>query len=173
LAKVKNPSEYKSFRRGVLAAYIALAGYASVCAAISTAQGAYGRMGRAPPSSPRAEVDAQALGWCLQEVEGLSAELNRRLDATLAGWPARHSSVEWEDWSPAWRQRLLVVGARCRLEEGDVPQAADLQQAWLRLGQLHRQYTTLAVQFSKEIGPWADSLHQAIEKARASLPPQQ
>lgn len=128
-------------------------------------------MGRPPPSAPRAEVNAAALQWCMRELDALSTELNRRLDATLASWPARRSSVEWEDWSTEWRERLLGVGARCRLEEGDVPAAAHLREAWRRLGELHRNYTTLAVQFSKETGPYADRLHQAMEKARKSTPP--
>ena len=166
-----NPPEYRAWRRAVLAGYIAISGYASVCALVATAKGAYARMGTLPQSAAAEQVDEPALQWCFTELEGLSGELNRRLDAALAAWPARRSSADWEDWSPEWRQRLLRVGARCRLEEGDVPRAADLREAYLRLTQLHRQYTTLAVQFSKEIGPWADSVHQAMEKARASLHP--
>jgi len=101
----------------------------------------------------------------------LSTELNDRLDSTLASWPARRSSVEWDDWSPAWRERLLYLGSRCRLEQADVPGTRELADAWRRLSQLHRHYTTLAVQFSKEIGPWADGLHQAMETVRKTVPP--
>lgn len=168
---MKNPPEYRRFRTGVTAVYIAVATAAVACAAISSCHGAHARMGHPPPPAPVAEVDAAALSWCMRELDVLSTELNRRLDATLASWPARRSGVEWEDWSPAWRERLLRVGARCRLAQADVPAAADLSDAWRRLGQLHRHYTTLAVQFSKEIGPYADGLHQAMEKARKSTPP--
>ena len=166
---MKNPPEYKRFRTIVVAVYIAVTVSISILAAISGGLGAYARMGKAPESAPRAEVDANALAGCMSELDLLSTELNRRLDSTLASWPARRSSVEWEDWSPAWQQRLRDVGARCRLEEQDVPAAARLRVAWKRLAQLHRHYTTLAVQFSKEIGPNADALHDAMEQARKSV----
>ncbi|MGC4114080.1 MAG: hypothetical protein QM765_05360 [Myxococcales bacterium] len=167
---MKNPPEYKRFRTGVAAAYVAVAVVSSVCAAVSAGIGAYERMGRPPASVVREKVDAVALAGCMKDLDQLSTELNNRLDATLASWPARRSSVEWEDWSPAWHQRFLDVGAHCRLAEGDVPAAAALREAWSRLGALHRHYTTLAVQFSKEIGPNADALHDAMERARKSMP---
>lgn len=168
---MKNPPEYKRFRLGVVIVYIAVAGYASVCALASTYSGSHRRMGVAPPPAPAAQVDAKALGACMRDLDELSTELNRRLDSTLASWPARRSSVEWEDWSPAWHQKMLDVASRCRLQERDVPAAVDLRDAWTKLWQLHRHYTTLAVQFSKEIGPYADGLHAAMEKARRSTPP--
>lgn len=169
---MKNPPEYKPFRTGVIAFYIAFTVFASVCFGLSTGIGAYQRMGRLPPSPAPGAVDGAALRGCMKELDQLSTELNGRLDATLASWPAKRSSVEWEDWSPAWHQRFLDVGARCRLAEGDVPAAAGLREAWRKLGSLHRHYTTLAVQFSKEIGPNADALHDAMEKARRSMPAQ-
>jgi len=167
---VKSPPEYRSFRQVVAAVYIAFAGFFGVCATISSCVGAHARMAVPPAPAPLSEVDGAARTFCMRELDVLSTELNHRLDETLASWPARRSSVEWEDWSPAWRERLLKVGARCRLQQGDAPDTADLAAAWHSLEQLHRQYTTLAVQFSKEIGPFADGLHQAMEKARRSSP---
>jgi hypothetical protein len=169
---LKNPPEYKRFRTAVVAVYIVFTALASVGAAVGAGVGAYQRMGKAPPSVSKEQVDGSALHGCMRDLDLLSTELNGRLDATLASWPARRSSVEWEDWSPAWHQRFLDVGAHCRLAEGDVPSTAALREAWDRLGSLHRHYTTLAVQFSKEIGPNADALHDAMEKARKSVPAQ-
>ncbi len=126
-------------------------------------------MGSLPPLTPRAEVDADTLSWCMHELEVLSRELNRRLNETLASWPARRSSVQWEDWSPAWRSKLLRLDARCRLSQGDVSGTKELNAAYQRLSELHSHYTTLAVQFSKEIGPSADRLHAAMRKARESI----
>jgi hypothetical protein len=167
---VKNPPEYRTFRQIVAAIYIAITGVLCVCCIVSTFVGAHARMAVAPAPAPLSQVDDAARLFCMRELDVLSTELNDRLDATLASWPARRSSVEWEDWSPAWRERLLKVAARCRLDEGDAPGTADLRVAFLKLAQLHRHYTTLAVQFSKEIGPYADGLHQAMEKARRSSP---
>lgn len=127
-------------------------------------------MGTAPEPSKKGTVDVSAMSWCMRELDSLSTELNKTLDATLASWPARRSSVEWEDWSPNWRGRLLNVGARCRLSKGDVSGTAELQLAYQRLSELHRHYTTLAVQFSKEIGPHADALNEAMRRARNSIP---
>ena len=87
----------------------------------------------------------------------------------MGSWPAKRSSVEWEAWSPLWRARLLEVGARCRLVEGDAPGALHLKAVYRGLSELHRHYTTLAVQFSKEIGPHADRLRQSMDLARESL----
>jgi hypothetical protein len=128
-------------------------------------------MGVAPAPASRASVDDQALALCMGELEALSAELNRHLDVVLGRWPVTRNTGEWEDWSTPWHQRLLEVGARCRLEEGDVPAAANLAEAWRSLKQLHRQYTTRVIQLSNEIGPWAERLNQAMEKARRSSPP--
>jgi hypothetical protein len=61
------------------------------------------------------------------------------------------------------------VGARCRLDQGDVPDARPLKVAYDRLRALHRHYTTMAVQFSKEIGPHADKLERAMVRARQAI----
>lgn len=168
---MSNPVEYRPFRRVVTAIYIAVTAYASVCVLVSSCNGAYQRHGVAKAPAPIAEVDAQAVAFCVRELDVLSTELNERLDSTLASWPARRSSVEWDDWSPAWRERLLSLGAKCRLEKADVAGTRELAEAWRRLAQLHRHYTTLAVQFSKEIGPYADGVHQAMEAVRKTAPP--
>lgn len=164
-----HPVPHKRSRRVVLALYIAVALFICVSAAISTYQGAKRKMGSPPPPTPREKVDAKTLSGCMHELEVLSKELNRRLNDTLASWPARRSSVQWEDWSPAWRTKLLALDARCRLSQGDVSGTKELKAAYQRLSELHRHYTTLAVQFSKEIGPSADRLQAAMKRARQSV----
>ena len=90
---MKNPPEYKRFRTAVVAVYIVFTVIASICAATAAGRGAYARMGTPPPSTPKAEVDARAIAACMRDLDGLSTELNRRLDATLASWPAKRSGV--------------------------------------------------------------------------------
>ena len=65
----------------------------------------------------------------------------------------------------------MAVGAQCRLAQGDAPGARALKPVYDRLVQVHRQYTTLAVQYSKEIGPLVDKLQQGMTNARGLLPP--
>jgi hypothetical protein len=156
-------------RRSVLAAYILVAGFLCTCITVSVYRGARARMAESPPLAPIQSVDRVTLAWCMSQLDALFLEQNERLDATLASQPARRSSVEWEDWSPQWRERLLQVGARCRLSRGDAEGSRKLKAVYDRLLELHRHYTTLAVQFSKEIGPYSDTLHQALEKARESV----
>jgi hypothetical protein len=167
---VKNPPEYRSFRFGVWAVYIVVAGYLGLCASVSTYVGARKRMGAEPPPAALASVDAAALRGCMADLEKLYTELTERMEATLQSTRARSSSEEWEDWSPQWRQRVLDVGSRCRLEQGDVNGAEPMHHAWHELLALHRHYTTLAVQFSKEIGPFAERMRQTMAKARSAVP---
>jgi len=167
---VKNPPEYKRYRLGVAVAYFAVTGFAGACLLVSSFQGARARMGIVPEMPPAASVGQAQLVSCFEQLEGLRAELKMQMDATLASSPARLSSSGWDDWSPGWRQRLLNAGAQCRLSVGDVPGSAELKQVYEGLSELHRHYTTLAVQFSKEIGPHSDRLSQAVDRARETLP---
>lgn len=166
---MKNPPEYRPLRKALWALYITGAAFCCVCVLVAGLRGALARMGRAPEPAPREAVDAAAVAGCLGELQALHGELNERLNSTIGILPAKRSSAEWEDWSPQWRARRLAVGARCRLEEGDVAVAHPLKEAYERLGQLHRHYTTLAVQFSKETGPHSEALFQAMKKAREAV----
>ena len=49
---MKNPPEYRTFRRAVTVVYVALATSAGLAAIISTGIGAYARMGKAPAPAP-------------------------------------------------------------------------------------------------------------------------
>ncbi|MGI5865774.1 MAG: hypothetical protein ACOX6T_27460 [Myxococcales bacterium] len=167
---MKNPPEYKPFRVAVAVIYIVVTGFICGCLFYSGYRGAQKRMGEPPELAPREAVDPSAMRRCMAELDDLYAELYGKLEATLSSSPARRSSVEWDEWSPDWRTRLLQAGAPCRLSVGDVPGTAEMKVAYDRLFALHRHYTTLAVQFSKEIGPHSDKLHQAMEKARRSVP---
>ena len=166
---MKNPPEYHRYRLVVWGSYVILTAVGCLCVAVSVCTSSHARMGIAPPVAALTEVDGAARAWCLKELESLNTELNNRLDAMLSSWPARRSGVEWEDWSPAWRGRLLAVGSRCRLSEGDAPGTRELAVAWERLFELHRHYTTLAVQFSGEIGPHSDKVHHAMDDARRAV----
>ena len=140
----------------------------------SAIRGARGHDGIRPQPAPPEEVTQEAMRGCLADMESLQGELRKRLDAVFAATPARRSSEqEWETWSPAWRARLLQISARCRLEEGDVPEARPLREAYKNLVGVHRLYTTLSVQFAQGIGPTIDQLNLSMEKARAALGAQQ
>ncbi len=170
-AAVANPPEYRPFRRAAAALYIAAAVFVGLCILSSGFLGARQRMGVEPAPAPLASVDPPALRRCLIDLEGLFNELNDRMEAALQSSKAHLSSQEWEDWSPGWRQRVLDTGARCRLSPGDVPGSQPVAEAFRRLLELHRHYTTLAVQFSKEIGPFAEQTRQALEQARGAVAP--
>jgi hypothetical protein len=166
---VKSPPEYKPVRNALWAVYIAAASFLAVCLGVAALRGAQARMGSAPEPAPASSVDAAAVAACMGELQALYVELNERLNSAVGTLPAKRSSAEWEDWSPQWRARRLAVGARCRLEERDVPAARPLVEPYQRLGQLHRHYTTLAVQFSKETGPHSDALFEAMKQAREAV----
>ena len=149
--------------------YVALVAYVAVVLLAGAWKGARAHQGERPRPAPREQVDAAARQSCLADLESLYAELRLRLEALFVSLPARQSSVEWEAWSPAWRTRLLDVSARCRLDENDVPEAAPLTAAYEGLIRLHQHYTTLSVQFSKEIGPYSDQLNAAMDNAREAI----
>ncbi len=103
---------------------------------------------------------------CQTRLTELNAELKAKMNDVFAATPARHSNeTTWETWSPGWRDKLMRVSSLCRLEENDVPVAQPLHQPYLDLIQLHRLYTTLAVQFAQGTGPTSDRL--AISLAHA------
>ena len=166
--RVEKPSRLRPIRLAVRSVYIALALFVATCISISAFSGARNRMGVEPEPAPLSSVDAAAQRTCLKDLEGLYGELTERLGATLESQQARRSSVEFEDWSPLWRQRMLEVGARCRLGLGDAPGSQVLKEAFEHMLELHRHYTTLAVQFSKEIGPFAEHTRLAMERAQGA-----
>lgn len=166
---MKNPPEYRPFRLALWALYISAALFIVATLAVNGFFLARERMGVGGEPAAVEAVDAAALTACMGELQVLHAELNAQMNQTLGSQPARTGRLQWEDWSPGWRTRLLAVGARCRLETGDVPAAKAIKEAYDRLGLLHRHYTTLAVQFSKEIGPHSEKLFKAMESARKSI----
>ncbi|MGI5863447.1 MAG: hypothetical protein ACOX6T_15525 [Myxococcales bacterium] len=168
-ARVKNPPEYRPFRLALWALYISAALFIVGTLAVNCFFLSRERMGVGGEPAAVEAVDAAALAGCMSELQVLYAELSGQMNQTIGSQPARSSRLQWEDWSPGWRTRLRAVGARCRLETGDVPGAKAIKEAYDRLGLLHRHYTTLAVQFSKEIGPHADKLYKAMESAQKSI----
>lgn len=170
---MKTPRTRNPFRLLFNALYIALVAYTAIVLLMGAWKGARTHQGDRPDPVPRESVNETMRAACVSDLEELHAELRSRLETIFVRTPAqssaRKANVEWEAWSPAWRARLLDVGARCRLEENDVPEAAPIRAAYLGLGQLHRHYTTLSVQFSQEIGPSSDRLNAAMEKARTSV----
>ncbi len=138
--------------------------FVCACLYVGVYLGSRERQGRAPQLAPLASVDAETRRQCARDLGSLYRELNERLEATLFSGPARKSSAEWEQWSPSWRARLVIAGARCRLQKGDAPGTDELRRAFTELSEVHRHYTTLAVQYAKEIGPFTDQLHESMRR---------
>jgi hypothetical protein len=161
---VSDPPKNRPLRIVLWTAYGVATIFFCACLYLGVYRGARERQGRAPQLSPLASVDAEARRQCTRDLGALYRELNERLEATLLSRPARRSSAEWEQWSPSWRSRLLAAGARCRLQEGDAPGTLELRRAFRELSEVHRHYTTLAVQYAKEIGPSTDELHQSMQR---------
>jgi hypothetical protein len=161
---VSEPPKNRPLRVTLWTVYGVATVYFCACLFVGVYWGAHVRLGRPPEPAPLASVDDVARQGCERDLEALYRELNERLEATLLSRPARKSSAEWEEWSPSWRARLLAAGARCRLHEGDAPGTVELHRAFRQLSEVHRHYTTLAVQYAKEIGPFADELHQTMRR---------
>jgi hypothetical protein len=165
---VSDPPKNRPLRVVLWSLYGAATVYFCACLYIGVFFGAREQQGRPPPPAPLAGVDERARQQCARDLGELYRELNERLEATLLSRPARKSSAEWEEWSPSWRARLLASGARCRLEQGDAPGTAELRRSFRKLSEVHRHYTTLAVQYAKEIGPFTDELHQSMQRIEAA-----
>ena len=158
------------------ALYIALVAYFAYVLIASSISGARALSGVRPAPASPAAVTSEVIVGCLADLEALEKDLQRHMDAVihvstdLDETPARRSTEQsWEAWSPAWRAKLLSVGARCRLEERDVPAAEPLAEVYRSLVSVHRLCTTLSVQFAQGIGPSIDELNAAMAKARQSL----
>lgn len=161
---MSEPPKNRPLRIALWSAYGVATAYFCGFLYLGVYEGAKERLGRSPAPAPLASVDNRALRECARDLEALYRELNERLEATLLSRPARRSSAEWEAWSPSWRSRLLAAGARCRLQQGDVPGSRELRRAFEQLSEVHRHYTTLAVQYAKEIGPFTDELSQTMRR---------
>lgn len=165
---MSEPQKNRPLRIALWTAYGVATAYVCAFLCVGVYQGAKERLGRSPPPAALASVDDRARQECGRDLLALYRELNERLEATLLSRPARRSSAEWEKWSPSWRSRLLAAGARCRLQQGDAPGTSELRHAFDQLSEVHRHYTTLAVQYAKEIGPFTDELHQTMRVLGAS-----
>lgn len=165
---MSEPPKNRPLRIALWTTYGVATAYLCVFLYLGVYRGARERLGRSPPPAALASVDERAREECGRDLVNLYRELNERLEATLLSRPARKSSAEWEAWSPTWRSRLLAAGARCRLQQGDAPGTRELSRAFDQLSEVHRHYTTLAVQYAKEIGPFTDELHQSMRRLGAS-----
>lgn len=168
-ARVKNPPEYKKFRAAGWAIYLLLACWVCGGLYVYVYLGARARQGVVPDMPAAGSVDAANLTACMDGLESLHGQLHTQIQTLIRTRPVEAGRVAWEEWSPGWRAKLLEVGARCRLEVGDVPGSRNLKVAFDRLKAVHRQYTTMVTQYSKEIGPHIDSLDLAMKQARESV----
>ncbi len=131
--------------------------------------GARARQGVVPDMPEAGTVDAANLSACMTGLEALNTQLHEQISKLVETRPVSAGRAGWEEWSPGWRAELLKIGAQCRLEAGDVPGSSKLKLAFEKLTSVHRQYTTLVTQYSKEIGPHLDSLDEAMGQARESV----
>lgn len=116
-----------------------------------------------PPERP----EPADVSRCVEEIEGLHAELVARLAALPSSRPATEQGPAFDAWSRPFRTRVEEAKLRCAHPVGATPgEAKTLRRA---LGKLQRFLDLSEIHvthWSRHIGPAADEALEALGKLR-------
>ena len=116
---------------------------------------------------PEKPMQPQAPQACVQQAADLREELLRRLASFPTAASAAAEGQAFEQWSVAYRARLLDARARCLRPEGSSPSQADaVKRAFDAIVRTLDLSAITATHWARHLGPALDDAAQAIEQAR-------
>lgn len=116
--------------------------------------------------TPKPRVDADrtlSVHECLGLADALFTELEGHRRALSDVKPVKLSAQDWVSFRQGWVQRLRDAQSTCAVESRS---RTDLRELFERLDRLMDLYTTHAVQYAGEVGPFVDGFREAMDKAR-------
>ncbi|WP_373045107.1 hypothetical protein [Vulgatibacter sp.] len=154
------PKQFRIYRRVFTGIHMVVA----VVFGSLLAAGVWGGISEIRPARKLAPLSAAA---CVERAAALHDELLARLGSFPHADSAAAEGAAFEQWSVAYRARLLEARARCKKPEGGSPdQARAAQKAFGAVIRTLDLSAITATHWARHLGPSLDDAAGAIEEAR-------
>lgn len=148
----------KPYRLAVLGLFFAVIGAFSILIVNSVVRSVL----EMNPDRPPAAEQPLTVRECIDGADHLWRDLERHRKDLLA-LPAGKIDEAWYAFRLDWLTRMRATEARCAL---DSRSREPLETLFKRLEKVLDLYTTHAIQYSGEVGPWVEKFEQALAEAR-------
>jgi hypothetical protein len=170
-----NPAEFRRYRQGLTATYVAVAGLGGVLLTASVAQALFWHRPAVDLTGPKLSAEnpnPKELIGCNRDVADLLAALGATTTALMAD-PSPDMHRRWEEFSRQWRKHYDEVDERCRFSE---LANTNMGTAYDRMAGVHGdlpamrlKYQGLLVRFDEEQADEIDRMRRALDLSLAAL----
>lgn len=160
----KNPEEFRSYRKALWIAYVAVGGLGATLLIASIVVELFGRSGQAPAPSPEDLLQCNDdVLHLLEDLANAPADIMRQ---AAEGVPGSELGKRWEGFSHDWDRRWETVNTRCKFDE-----LADtgLGPAFDRMAWAHRNLPRVKLKYRDQMKQFTDSEAETLVEMRGAL----